>query len=153
MIKIKDNVALGAAAGIIGSIPQSLLNLLSKMLGISKTYSFTLAGGIFLGKKHTSEIGSFILGTVLWIFTAAFIGYLIVLLMKKTGRDLWWFKGPLVTILVMNLFIFGFMFSIAATTVIPKDVATNLSILVENLVFGVVTGYLIARWIPETDCR
>lgn len=151
MIKIKDRVALGAAAGIIGSIPQSLLNLLSKMLGISKTYSFTLAGGIFLGKERTGEIGSFILGTVLWIFTAAFIGYLIVSLMKKTGRGFWWFKGPLVTILVMNLFIYGFMFSIAATKVIPKDVPTNLSILVENLVFGVVAGYLAARWSPETD--
>lgn len=143
---IKDRVALGAIAGIIGAIPQTVLNLISKAVGFSKTYSFTLAGGIFLKGKVTEDPGGILLGTLLWLFTSAFIGFLTVLFFQRTGKDYWWLKGPLLTIVVVHLFIFGFAFNMAETKIIPVDIATNISIFFENLVFGVATGYLAARW-------
>lgn len=143
---IKDRVALGALAGIIGAIPPSILNLISKAIGFSKTYSFTLAGGIFLKGKVTEDPGGILLGTLLWLFTAALVGFLIVLFFQRTGKDYWWLKGPLLTIVLMHLMVYGFAFNMAETKIIPVDVSTNISIFFENLVFGVVTGYLVARW-------
>lgn len=143
---IKDRVALGALAGVIGAIPQAILNLISKAFGFSKTYSFTLAGGIFLKGKVTEDPGGILLGTLLWLFTSALIGYLTVLFFQSTGKDYWWLKGPLLTIIIVHLFIYGFAFNMAGTKIIPVDVATNISIFFENLVFGVVAGYLVVRW-------
>lgn len=143
---IKDRVALGALAGVVSSIPPAILNLISKAIGFSKTYSFTLAGGIFLKGKVTEEPGGILLGTLLWLFTAALVGFLTVLFLQSTGKDYWWLKGPLLTIIFMHLFVYGFAFNMAETKIIPVDVATNISIFFENLVFGVVTGYLVARW-------
>lgn len=143
---IRDRVALGVLAGVVGAIPQVILNLISRAVGFSKTYSFALAGGIFLKGKVTEEPGGILLGILLWLFTSAFVGLLIVLFFQKTGKDYWLLKGPLVTIIVMQLFIYGFAFNMANTKVIPVDVSTNISIFFENLVFGVVAGYLVARW-------
>ena len=77
---------------------------------------------------------------------AVFIGFIIVLLFQMTGKDYWWLKGPLTTIIIMHLFIYGFAFNMANTKIIPVDIPTNLSIFIENIVFGITTGYLIARW-------
>lgn len=149
---IKDRVALGTLTGILGAVPAVLLNLISHALNFSKTYSFTLAGGIFLKGNVTETAGGILLGSVLWIFTAAFISFLIVLLIERTGKDYWWIKGPLLTIVVMHLLIYGFAFNMAQTKIIPVDVATNISMFVENLIFGITTGYLITRWskLPNT---
>lgn len=143
---IKDRVALGACAGILGALPQVVLNLISHALHYSKTYSFTLAGGIFLKGKVTETASGMFLGTALWLFTSSFVGLLIVLLFEKTGKDFWWLKGPLTTIIVMQILIYGFAFNMANTKIIPVDVPTNLSIFAENLIFGIVAGYLVKRW-------
>ncbi|TCL74222.1 hypothetical protein EDC14_1004160 [Hydrogenispora ethanolica] len=143
---IKDPIALGSLAGICGVIPQIILNLLSKSLGYSKIFSFTLAGGIFLGKKAISSIDGGILGSILWLFTAAFVGCLLVYLLRKTSTDFWWLKAPLLTVILIHLTIFGFGFNMANAKVIPKDVKTNISILVENIAFGLTAGFLITRW-------
>lgn len=143
---IKDRVALGACAGTLGAIPQLLLNLIFHALNYSKTYFFTLAGGIFLREKVTDTVGGIFLGTALWLFTSSFVGFLMVLLFEKTGKDFWWLKGPLTVIMVMQILVYGFVFNMANTQIIPVDVPTNLSIFVENIIFGVVTGYLVKRW-------
>jgi hypothetical protein len=148
---IKDRVALGAFAGILGSLPQIAVNLISHTFHYTKIYSFTLAGGIFLNSNLTGTAGGMILGTLLWLFTAAFLGLLMVLLLEWTGKDYWWFKGPFVTVIVMHIFIYGFFFNMASCTVIPIDVSTNLSFLIENLVFGVTAGYFVKRCAPETS--
>jgi len=143
---IKDRVALGAFAGLVGAIPQVILNLISHALHYTKIYSFTLAGGVFLKGKVTQDPGGVILGTILWLFGAMFMGFLIVLFFQKTGKDYWWLKAPLATITIMHLFIYGFAFNMANTKIIPVDIATNLSIFAENFVFGITTGYLANRW-------
>ena len=151
-VVIRDRVILGTLASLVAAVPQAILNLISKALGLSKIYSFTLAGGVFLRNKITEDSGGIFLGSILWLFTAAFLGYLIVLFLQYTGKDYWWFKGPFVTIIFMHLLIYGFMFNMANAKVIPIDIPTNISIFAENIVFGVIVGYLIIRWsgdVPE----
>lgn len=143
---IKDPIALGALTGLCGVIPQIILNLISKSLGYSKIFSFTLAGGIFLGKKVISSVDGGILGSILWLFTAAFVGCLIVYLFRKTGTDFWWIKAPLLSVIFIHLTIYGFGFNMANAKIIPKDVQTNVSILIENIAFGLTVGFFITRW-------
>lgn len=137
---------MGTLAGAIGAIPPIILNLISHALHFSKTYSFALAGGIFLRKLATTTLGGILLGSTLWLFTAAFMGVMVALLFRITGKDYWWIKSPLLIIVVMHIFIYGFLFNMANTKVIPNDIATNISLLIENIVFSLVIGYLVIRW-------
>lgn len=145
---IKDRIAFGSLAGVVSVLPQIALNLISKAIGFSKIYSFTLAGGVFLGKKVLQNIGGILLGSMLWLFTAAFIGVIITYFLYLTGKEYWWLKGVLVTVVFIHLLMYGFLFNMANAKVIPADIATNFSILGENIIFGLGAGYLVSRWSP-----
>jgi len=46
----------------------------------------------------------------------------------------------------MYTLVYGFFYALRAPNVVPWDLETNWSILIENIIFGVVSGYLAVRW-------
>lgn len=144
---VRDKVALGTIAGLIGTIPQVLINALSVYIGFAKTYDFQLSGSIYLYKELTLTFWGFILGGIVWFSMAIGLGVVTTYFIKVTGKDFWWLKGIIVSNMIMYILMYGFFFALEAPKVVPWDVSTNFSILIENLIFGLTTSYIIKRYL------
>lgn len=144
-MKISDRIALGTVAGILGTIPQLILNYISVQMGFAKTYAFQLSGGIYLFKRFTAETAGFIFGGIVWLIVAAGLGIITTYIIVFTGKDYWWLKGILVSNFIMYVAIYGIIFTLGGAKVVPFDIPTNASILIENVVFGITTAYLVIR--------
>lgn len=143
---IRDRIALGTFAGIAATVPALIVNFLSVQLGLAKWYSFQLSAGIYLHPGLTDSIQGMFLGAFVWMIPAAFMGVIVSYIISATGEDYWWLKGIGVTLVLMYLFIYGFLFTLGAAEIIPFDFATNMSVYVENVIYGVAVGYLVVRW-------
>ena len=145
LLTIRDKVALGAVAGILGSIPPLALNLVLTTAGISKYYSFQISAGAFLEKQLTGTPGGLILGGMAWELSSAILGILIVYVIYFTGKEYWWLKGILTATAFMYVLLFGFIFDICTEHLTPKDLGSNASLLCENILFGVTSSFLAIR--------
>ncbi|NLP36060.1 MAG: hypothetical protein GX357_00195 [Firmicutes bacterium] len=143
---IRDRIALGVLAGIIATIPAILVNMLSVNLGFAKWYSHQIGGSIYLHPGLTDSLQGFLLGALTWLIPAMALGIITSYVIKATGEDFWWLKGIAVTLICMHLIVYGFLYSLGGATIVPFDFATNISIYVENIIYGLTLGYLIKRW-------
>jgi len=143
---IRDRIALGVFAGITATIPSLLVNFLSVNLGFAKWYSHQISGGIYLHPGLTDSIQGIILGLLIWLIPAMTLGVITSYVIKATGEDFWWLKGIAVTLICMHLIVYGFLYSLGGATIVPFDFATNISIYIENIIYGLTLGYLIKRW-------
>lgn len=143
---IRDRIALGAFAGIIATIPSLIINVVSVQLGFSKWYSYQIGGSIYLNPGLTDSPQGFILGTLVWLIPAVTLGVITSYVLHTTGEDYWWVKGTAVTMIFMYLIIYGFLYTLGGATIVPFDFATNMSIYIENVIYGLSLGYLIKRW-------
>lgn len=142
---IRDKIALGTVAGLIGSIPQLIFQFTMLMLGISNYSSFQISGGIFLLEKYTKTIGGLIYGFIIWEIAAIFLGVVTVYVIESTGHAHAWFKGIVVSTAIMFIGVYGFVFEMGGSNIVPQDIPTNFVILIGNLIFGATTGYMILR--------
>jgi hypothetical protein len=143
---IRDRIALGVLAGIIAAIPSSLVNFLSVQVGISRWYSSQIGGSIYLHPGLTDSLQGFLFGSLIWLIPAMALGILTSYVIQATGEDYWWIKGLAVTMIFMYLFVYGFLYTLGGATIVPFDFATNMSVFVENIIYGLTLGYLIKRW-------
>lgn len=143
---IRDRIALGVFAGITATIPSLLVNFLSVNLGFAKWYSHQISGGIYLHPGLTDSIQGIILGLLIWLIPAMTLGVITSYVIRATGEDYRWLKGIGVTLVCMHLIIYGFLYSLGGATIVPFDFATNISIYIENIIYGLTLGYLIKRW-------
>lgn len=143
---IRDRFALGVVAGILATIPSLLVNLLSVNLGFARWYSHQIGGSIYLQPGLTDSLQGAILGLLIWFIPAMILGVITSYLIMATGEDFWWLKGIAVTLTCMHLIIYGFLYTLGGATIVPFDFATNFSIYIENIVYGLTLSYLIKRW-------
>ncbi|NLJ99817.1 MAG: hypothetical protein GX318_01090 [Clostridia bacterium] len=143
---IEDNVALGAAAGLVGTIPGLIINFIFVQSGISKLYAFQISGGIFVPDRANTGFLMFLLGAVVWLATSALMGVIITYALDYTGRDFWWLKGIILTVTLLFIGLYGILFSMGGAHIVPLDLGTNLTLFLDNLVFGLATAYLSVRW-------
>jgi hypothetical protein len=143
---IQDRLALGAATGAVGTIPGLLLNWISVSLGFTRFYSFQLTGSVYLHPSLTDSVQGMILGGIIWLAIGAFGGILTAYLLSWTGIDYWWIKSVAVSLGIIYIAIYGFMFTQGAARIVPFDFATNFSELLSNILYGITTGYLAIHW-------
>ncbi|HYH02020.1 MAG TPA: hypothetical protein VEC37_02885 [Bacillota bacterium] len=143
---IKDRLTLGVVSGVAATIPQLIFNYISVQLGYSQYYDFQISGSVYLYRNLTYTWGGMLLGGITWSGTGAGLGIVTVYLMDKTGSDYWWLKGILISNAIMYTFIYGFFFSSLAPTIVPWDLGTNFSMIIENALYGISLGFLVVRW-------
>lgn len=146
MRKINDKIALGVLAGIVGTIPQLVLNLILTKMGFSKYYAFQLSGSVYLYEHLTTTFWGLVFGGLVWEFMAGGLGIATVYFIKMTGKDFWWLKGVIISNTIMFVLIYGFFFALEAPKIVPWDLGTNLAVLIENLLFGITTSFFIVRY-------
>ena len=143
---VKDRIALGTIAGIVATFPQLIFNFISVQLGFAKFYDYQVSSSVYLEKQLTYTIGGFFFGMMTWETVGAGMGIVTVYLIQSTGRAHWWLKGVLVSCLLMYTLVYGFFYALRAPNIVPWDLGTNWSIFIENIIFGVISGYLVVRW-------
>ncbi|MCK8818062.1 hypothetical protein MWH28_11905 [Natroniella sulfidigena] len=147
-MKIDDTIVLGGLAGIVGTIPSLLFNFIAVQLGFMEYYTFEIASSIYMLEEFTRSPLSVVLGFSLWMITSAILGVLIIYLFRVTGRDYWWFKGPVLIVGIMYIGIYGFFYDVGAW-IVPNDATSNMILFLDNLLFSVVASYFIVRWGKE----
>lgn len=148
---IKDRITLGTIAGLVGTIPQVLISFISFKMGYAKYFSYQLAAGVHLTKELAAKPMGIIMGGYIWELTGALIGILILFLIIKTGTDFWWLKGIIVTDVLMYTVIYGLVFDVGSANVLPEDIATNLTEMVGNTLFGLTAAFLAAKWAKQNN--
>ncbi|MGI6659284.1 MAG: hypothetical protein ACOX4N_07760 [Dethiobacteraceae bacterium] len=143
---IRDRIALGVVAGLLATIPSLIVNIISVNLGFARWYSHQIGGSIYLHPGLTDSPQGVILGLLVWIIPAMILGVITSYVIKVTGEDFWWLKGIAVTLTCMYLIIYGFLYSLGGARIVPFDFATNVSIYIENVIYGLTLAYLIKRW-------
>jgi len=145
-LKIHDSIALGTASGVVGTFPQLMLHFLAVQLGYNKYFAFQIMGSLYLVKKLTYVPLGYFIGGLLWEAFGAALGILIVYLIRATGREFWWLKGIGVSVGIMFVLIYGFIFDISKPQILPFDIKTNLIMLIGSIIYGVTTSYLVLKW-------
>jgi hypothetical protein len=133
-------------AGLLATIPSLIVNIISVNLGFARWYSHQIGGSIYLHPGLTDSPQGVILGLLVWIIPAMILGVITSYVIKVTGEDFWWLKGIAVTLTCMYLIIYGFLYSLGGARIVPFDFATNVSIYIENVIYGLTLAYLIKRW-------
>jgi len=145
-VVIRDRIALGVLAGLLATIPSFIVNTISVKLGFARWYSYQIGGSIYLHPGLTDSPQGLILGLLVWMIPAMILGVITSYVIQATGEDFWWLKGIGVTLTSMYLIIYGFLYSLGGAKIVPFDFATNISMYLENIVYGLSLGYLIKRW-------
>lgn len=145
-MKIKDEFALSVIAGLIACIPQLTFDTISYFAGYSKYFAFQIAAGIFVRKDLTTTPAGLIMGAMIWMIAAIFISLVTIAVFRFTGKDYWWLKSPAIVLSIMFIGIYGFLFNLGGAEIVPNDVPTNVTMLINNVIFSIVLGYSIIHY-------
>lgn len=144
MVKIKDRNTLAIVTGFIGLAGTMLIDGFSRRANISKRSYREAAAGMFVSKSEARNLGGQILGVVMTSAVSILGAKYIVSDMSKNGRDKILPKGILAGISI------GAIATVVPNiapknSVKPKDAASNLSYVLANIVYGLLTTFAVAK--------
>ena len=144
MAKIKDRNTLAIVAGFIGLSGVMLVDGFSRRANISKRSYREAAAGMFVTKREARNLSGQILGVVMTSAVSILGAKYIVNEMSKSGRDNVLSKGILAGIAIGGIAT-AIPNVVPQNSVKPKDAASNLSYVVGNIVYGLLTTFAVAR--------
>ena len=144
MFKIKDRVTLGLVAGLAGNLVKTLIDEVSTKKKISQRSFRGTAAGAWVSKKESTSRNGQILGGLLDFGMGSMGGVGTVYLLSATGKDHLVTKGVLTGISMGSLITFA-LAAVPSNKAKPKDAASNLSYLVSQAAYGVVTTFVAAK--------
>lgn len=147
---IRDTYTRGIYAGLVGSLPALALDLVAVGSGLSSYYGFQLTGAIFLKPGLTDWAAGVVLGLILWFGVGAFLGVAVSYLLIWTGHDGWPIKGISLSLVAVYMLLYGVISAMGASTIVPFDLATNFTQLIENVITGFSVACLTVRWSPSS---
>ena len=145
MLKIKDRIALGIAAGLIGNAVKMAIDEVSIKLKISQRSFRETAAGVWVStKSEAKNVKGQVLGGLLDFGMGMLGGISMVRLLSKTGRDHIVIKG-ITSGIAMGSFITFLLGSLSKNRVRPTDAASNLSYMLSHAVYGLVATAAAAK--------
>jgi len=144
----RDEVLVGAAAGLLGTIAKELLQLAFGALGWSKHQYWHIAASVFVLPGEVAKPGGLILGALGDMITGALLGAVLVLATRVIGRRYLLLKGLGFSWLVW-IGLFGLIGNLHVIRITPVDIGTGLSTFLSHSLFGLVTAWLARTWLAE----
>jgi len=147
---LKDKILVGSMAGIIATLFKAIPNLiLWKLKIVPALYLHIAASSLILPKDVNRPIG-IIIGLIADLITGGTIGILAAQGLKIFGCDYLAHKGLVIGSLVW-LFGFGVALNLGVAKINPSDPLLQLTSLIDHLIFGLITVYLIIKLSPTAE--
>ncbi|EGW37727.1 hypothetical protein [Desulfosporosinus sp. OT] len=139
MKKIKDRHILGIVSGLCGSVVKTVIDEVSLRNKISKRSYRETAAGVWVNSRReaTSWKGN-VLGGMMDAGLSMLGGIIKVNLLSKNGRDHYIAKGAFYGVTYGSI-VGALMSGFSTNKVKPKDAASNLSYVLCNAAYGMVT--------------
>jgi hypothetical protein len=144
-LKIRDTIAIGALAGVIGSIQISLINLIFSILDFTTTPGWKPFAELFFPKYSHSFLGVMV-GFGGQAGISGLWGVLTAYVLRFTEKDYWWLKG-------MGIGIVSWLTTAGASLRvldIAKQVyhrpADQLMVPLNLILFEITVAYLVKRF-------
>lgn len=136
---------LGAVAGVVGNIPKTILSIVFYYFGWIR-YTFNqLAAGIFMKQEILSNPLALVVGYITNFTVAAFIGVVLVCIIRKTGNDYEIFKGILAG-MASYIFLYGIMLRLNITIGNIETSLPNFLALLLHIIFGMLSGWIVKHY-------
>ncbi|MDX9871418.1 MAG: hypothetical protein RBT41_03235 [Clostridia bacterium] len=144
-MKIKDRVFLGMVAGFSGNIVKTIIDEMSLRKKISQRSYRATAAGVWVSKKtEATNIKGQLLGAVFDFGMAGLGGIGIVNWLSRTGKDYILPKG-IISGITIGATITALLSVSPQNKVRPKDAVNNLSYLLANCIYGIVTSVVAIK--------
>jgi hypothetical protein len=146
MLKFKDSFILSLFSGLCGLVGVTLLDSISLKLNISKRSYRQTAAGIFVpSKREATSLKGQSLGFIMNAVASIFGAGLITTSILKTGRDYFLTKG-FVSGIMYGAILMALQSGFAFNKQKPKDAGSNLSYVVTNGIYGLITASAITKF-------
>lgn len=147
---LRDKVLAGSIAGIIATLFKAIPNIILWKLNIVPAlYIQIAASSLILPTDVSSPIG-LVIGLIADLITGGTIGILAAQGLNFFGHDYWAYKGLFIGSMVW-LFGFGVALNLGAAKINPSDPLFQLTSLIDHLIFGLVTAYLLIKLSPTAE--
>jgi len=141
----EDPIIVGAVAGIIGNIPKTILAWLFYAYGYLRYTFIHIAAGSFVSVEFVEDTISLAIGSIADFTMAAFLGFIMNLMLKKYGNDFAVLKGMgFGTFLYIILY--GAFMDLNITRASLLTPLPNLLLFFPHILYGGVTCWLIRRY-------
>lgn len=142
---MKDSILVGTISGIIATLVKAISNLIFYKLNIARYLYYQIAASALILPEDINTPLGFLLGVLADIFTGGSLGVLFIVLINKTNKDYWFYKSIVFGVLVW-LFGLGVILNLNTVRIIPVDPVFRLLSLIDHIIFGFVTGFLIIKY-------
>lgn len=143
LVKIKDRNTLAIVSGLIGLAGILLVDGISGRANISKRSYREAAAGMFVSKSEARNLRGQLLGVIMSSAVSMLGAKYIIKEMSTTGRDKIVPKGIMAGLTVGA--IATVIPNVVPNRVRPKDAASNLSYVVTNIIYGLLTTTAAAK--------
>ena len=146
MLKIRDTITIGSIAGIIATLIFISVNYIFKLMGFQLTSTWEATAKIFLASNliHTP------LGKIVGVFGEYVIGasggIIMAYILKFTGYDYYLLKGLGMGALfwIVGVGIIGKLINL--TPKIADEPITNFLIMLDLIIFGIISALIIVKF-------
>ncbi|WP_407309750.1 hypothetical protein [Desulfosporosinus sp. SB140] len=145
MQKIKDRHILGIVSGLCGSIVKTAIDEISLRKKISqRSYRETAAGVWVSSRKEATSWKGNLLGGMMDTGLSMLGGIIKVNLLSNNGRDHYITKGAFYGV-TYGAIVGALMSGFSTNKVKPKDASSNLSYILGNAAYGMVTTVVASK--------
>ena len=142
--KIKDRDTLSIVSGLIGFAGLILVDIASRRTGVSKKSYREAAAGVFVSKSEAKSLRGQALGLIMTAGVSIMGANVIIKRMSQNGRDKLLSKG-IVSGITMGAIATALPSIAPQNKARPKDAASNLSHVVTNIIYGLLTTVAAAK--------
>lgn len=145
MQKIKDRFTLGIVAGLLGFGAKMLVDEISLRQKLSKRSYRETASGIWVNShKEATSLKGNILGLIMDAGLSTTGAIIKLNVLSKYGRDHLLLKGTYFGA-AFGAIVTAAIGSLSNNKVRPKDAASNLSHILSNIAYGLITTIVLAK--------
>lgn len=144
MNKIRDRATLSIVSGLIGLAGMTLVDGFSRKASLSKRSYREASAGMFVTKRQAKSFQGQILGMIMNSAVSIIGANYIIKHMSQNGRDKLLSKG-IVTGVMVGAVATAIPNVVPQNRVKPKDAISNLSYVLSNIVYGVLTTFAAAK--------
>ena len=143
---MRDTIAGISIAGFLGSLVVIGLSALFRLMGINPHAVWEISAEIFLPRGLVRTPLGIVLGLVATLVLCIITAGIIHLLLRWTGRDLWWLKGVLGAnaFTFVNIALFMPLLGIAPS--FRSNALAHIGALINMSVLGTLQAAFLAWW-------